>query len=207
MIRRASPVLGGSFYSHHYMHGENGWLDGYFLATKKPIFYNFAFQTVPYAYKEAVMHRAWNSFYELNLINKEPSIFKDSFKDPVSGLYVTPPREPVRYPELNGMTRIEWVQAQYQRIADSLEIQVFESWTLHHDYHQGVGLHATIDVPFLTVETVEQFIGRFLATETEFKGQSPRSFEFDQIDYWGLESNAICEPWDLVTESGSAHVL
>ena len=40
LIRRAAPVLGGRFYTHHLLHGDNGWLDLYFLGAKAPIFYN-----------------------------------------------------------------------------------------------------------------------------------------------------------------------
>lgn len=31
-IRRSAPVLGGRFYTHDYLHGENGWADIYFLS-------------------------------------------------------------------------------------------------------------------------------------------------------------------------------
>lgn len=202
-IRRAAPVLGGRFYTHNYMHGENGWIDGYFLGKKKPIFYNFSLQTVSYAYKELVESRAWDMSYALAPLELDLSIFERTVKDPVSGLYVTSPREPYRYPEFNGMTRYEWTQAQYQRIADSQEIQVFEHWTLHRNYHSGIGLHATIDVPLLTVDAVNAFIDRFLLSETDFMGETPRSFRFDEIAHWGLEANSICEPWDWAKEATS----
>ena len=202
-ICRAAPVLGGRFYTHHYLHGENGWIDGYFLGNKKPVFYNLYLQTVSCAYKKLVSSRARKLSYELAPLDLDLSIFERPDNDPVSGLYVTSPREPYRYPEFNGMTRYDWTQSQYPRIADSLEIQVFEHWTLHRDYHSGIGLHATIDVPFVTIEAVNAFIERFLASEANFTGQTPRSFRFDEIPYWGLESNAICDPWDWANEATS----
>lgn len=202
-IRRAAPVLGGRFYTHHYLHGENGWIDGYFLGNKKPIFYNLYLQTVSYAYKELVSSRAWDLSYELAPHDLDLSILKRTAKDPVSGLYVTSPREPYRYPELNDMTRYEWAQAENQRVADSRVFEVFEHWTLRREYHSGIGLHATIDVPFVTIEAVNAFIERFLASEANFTGKKPRSFRFDEIPYWGLESNAICDPWDWAKEATS----
>ncbi|MBK7050067.1 MAG: hypothetical protein KBF98_13790 [Rhodoferax sp.] len=30
LIRRDAPVLGGLFTTHDYMHGKNGWIDGFF---------------------------------------------------------------------------------------------------------------------------------------------------------------------------------
>ncbi|MBF0342491.1 MAG: hypothetical protein HQL95_16220, partial [Magnetococcales bacterium] len=50
LIRRASGVLSGVFYTHDYMHGENGWVDGYFLGKISPVFYNFSFETTRHAY-------------------------------------------------------------------------------------------------------------------------------------------------------------
>ena len=52
-IRRASSILGGVFYTHDYLHGQNGWADVYFLGHKVPVFYNAALQTARTAYKEA----------------------------------------------------------------------------------------------------------------------------------------------------------
>lgn len=198
-IRRAAPMLGGRFYTHNYLHGENGWIDGYFLGRKKPVFYNFALQTVSYAYKELVFDRAWDLSYEVAPVDLDPSIFDRTVKDPVSGLYETPAHEPCPYPEFNGLTRYDWMQAQYPLIADSLEIRVSEHWTVHHDYHSGIGLHATIDVPYLTIDAVNAFIERFLQSEANFTGQTPRSFRFDQIAHWGMEANSVCHPWEWDT--------
>ena len=199
-IQRAAPVLGGRFYTHHGMHGKNGWLDGYFLGMSKPIFYNFSFQTVTYAYKELVEDRAWKRSYELVPEDRDPSIFARTVKDPVSGRYVTPPYEPVCYQEFDGMTRLAWAQAQNEQISDSAEIYVGESWTLHRDYGSGIGLHATIDVPFLTVDTANGFIDRFLQSQVDYKSRGLRTFRFDKIPRWGIETNSVCDPLDWDAE-------
>lgn len=208
-IRRAAPVLGGAFYTHQYMHGENGWLDAYFLGTTKPAYYNLSLQTIRYRYKELVEEKAWTMSYELAPQDRDPSIFERTAKDPISGLYVTPPHVPILYPELDGMTRYAWAQAQTERIAVSGEIQVFEGWNLHRNYGSGIGLHATIDVPFLTTETVNEFIHRFLETESAFQSQEARSLRFDQVPRWGIEPNSVCDPWDWTSnaEAGIAETL
>jgi hypothetical protein len=195
-IKRAAPMLGGRFYTHQYMHGENGWLDGYFLGLSKPYFYNFSLQTVVYAYKELVEARAWAMSYELAPEDLDPSIFERTVKDPVSGLYVTPPFEPSRYPEFDGMTRYEWAQAQNEKIANSAEIYVGESWTLRSNYGNGIGLHATIDVPFLTIDTVNGFIERILQSEANYTDRELRTIRYDKISHWGIEPNSVCDPWD-----------
>jgi hypothetical protein len=194
-------MLGGRFYSRHYMHGENGWLDGFFLGNDKPAFYNFCLQTTRYTYKEKVVDRAWDKSYLVAPLESDLSIFDRTVLDPVSGHYVTPAHQPHRYPELDGMTRLEWTQAQLPKIANSHEVQVFEHWTLHHDYHSGIGLHATIDVPYLTIDAVNVFIDRFLQSESAMVGTVALSYRHDQIGHWGIEPNSIADPWEWGLDS------
>lgn len=59
-----------------------------------------------------------------------------------------------------------------------------------------IGLHATIDVPVLTIEAVNAFIDRFLMTEANFLDPTPHTYRYEQVSYWGLDSNALIEPWE-----------
>lgn len=127
---------------------------------------------------------------------REQPLFEKAEKDQKTGIYVSRLHEPYQYPELEGMTRLQWAEAQHQKIADSGKLQVFEKWTLHHDYHHGIGLHATIDVPVLTIEAVNAFIDRFLMTEANFLDPTPHTYRYEQVSYWGLDSNALIEPWE-----------
>jgi hypothetical protein len=194
-ILRAAPVLGGKFTTHIHMHGHNGWIDAHFLGTKPPISYSLAMQTTLCEYKELVRSRAWELSYELAL-DRDLPLFDGVVKDPTTGHYVSRRREPVRYPELENMTRLDWCEAQHQMIADSGDIQVFEKWTLQHNYHHGIGLHATIDVPVLTIDAVNAFIDRFLITEANYLDPTPHTYRYEQVSYWGLDANALIEPWD-----------
>lgn len=194
-ITRAAPVLGGKFTTHTHMHGHNGWIDAHFLGTKPPVSYSLALQTTLCEYKELVRSRAWELSYEL-ASDRDLPLFDGAVKDPTTGHYVSRRREPVRYPELENMTRLDWCEAQHQKIADSGDVHVFEKWTLHHDYHDGIGLHATIDVPVLTIETVNAFIDRFLTTEANFLDSTPHTYRYDQVLHWGLDVNALIEPWE-----------
>ena len=194
-IQRAAPVLGGKFTTHTYMHGDNSWLDAHFLGTKPPIFYSLMLQTTLCEYKELVRSRAWELSDELAPEWDLP-LFDRAVKDPTTGHYTSRRREPVRYPELENMTRLHWCRAQHQKIADSGDIQVFEKWTLHHDYHHGIGLHATINVPVLSIEAVNAFIDRFLMTEANFLDPTPHSYRYDQVLHWELDANALIDPWE-----------
>jgi hypothetical protein len=192
-ITRAAPVLGGKFTTNTYMHGDNGWLDAHFLGTKPPIFYSLMLQTTLCEYKKLVRSRAWELSDEL-APDWELPLFDGSVKDPTTGHYVSRRREPVRYLELENMTRLDWCEAQHQKIADSGDIQVFENWTLQHNYHHGIGLHATI-APVLTIEAVNAFIDRFLITEANFMDATPHTYRYEQVPHWGLGANALMEPW------------
>ena len=194
-IRRAAPILGGLFYTHDYLHGQNGWMDVCFLGHKAPVFYNAVLETTRAAYKEAVWDIAWERSYAL-APDAESGLRDVAVKDPKTGNYVVPAREPVCYPALDGLSRIEWVQRQLPAIADEETVQVFEHWTLHHDYSYGIGLHATLDVPFLTISAINTFVERFLASESAYRSSLPHIYAHADIEDWGLESNALVEPWE-----------
>lgn len=193
-IQRAVPVLGGKFITNCFMHGQNEWLDAHFIGTQPLATYSLSIQTVRSEYKELVQDRVWDSSYELSP-DRDFLLNDDLRKDPTTGEYINR-REPVRYAELDNMTRLDWAQAQYKKIADSGEIQVFEKWTLHHDYHNSIGLHATIDVPYLSIKAVNAFIDRFLITETNFLDTTPHTYRYEQLGHWGLNANALIDPWD-----------
>lgn len=198
-IRRSAPNLGGLFYTHDYMHGQNGWIDLYFIG-KNRVVYNVTLETTRCAYKEAVSDAAWDAADAR--LPRKLDLFSKSVKDPVTGLW-TLHREPeVGHAEYDGLTRFEFVQREERRIADAGTVKVFEHWTLHRDYAFGVGLHATIDVPFLTVDAVNDFIRRFIEDgEKAYQSSEAKSYTHDEIAHWGLESNAIVEPWEY-SQSG-----
>ncbi len=202
-IRRVAPVLGGKFVTHDYMHGKNNWLDAHFLGRKAPLVYSLAIQTTAAAYKEAVERRAWDSSYAL-VPNHDTWPDDRVIRDPKTGTISYLPYEPVRHPEFDGMTRIEWIKSRCEPIADGGEIQVHEEWTLHHDYVGGVGLHATIDVPFLTIDAVNDFIDRFMLLEADYRDPTPRSYTYQQIDHWGLDTNTVIDPWDWASVESKA---
>lgn len=195
-VGRSTTVLGGKFYGHHYLHGKNGWIDGCFLRRHKPMFYRSCLQTTRYAYKEKVLDIAWDRSYGVSPVEADLSIFDRTVKDPISGLHVTPLRQPHRYPELDGMTRLDWTQAQVPGMANNQEAQVFEHWTFHHDYRSGVGLHATIDDSYWSTQAVNVFIDRFLHSESAMMFTAPLSCLYDQIEHWGIEPSSIAHPWD-----------
>jgi hypothetical protein len=95
---------------------------------------------------------------------------------------------------LDGLTRREWAERQIPRIANDGAIKVHEGWTLHHDYRFGIGLHVTLNVPYLTIEAVNAFILRFLAVEVAYANPSPISYRYDELENWHTESNAMADP-------------
>jgi len=195
LIRRAEPVLGGRFYTHQYLDGSNGWLDLFFLGHQAPTFYNVTLETTRSAYRSAVTAAALHRSYCL-ASEREPSIFDTAVKDPRSGNYVSPSREPLVYSELEDLTRMAWINHEERLIADSGTIQVFEHWDLHTDYSYGIGLHITLDVETLTKEIINSFIERFLVTGAAYKNSNPQTFRYSDIANWAPDSNAVCEPWD-----------
>jgi len=192
-IRRHAGVLGGLFSTDDYLHGKNGWIDCFFLGSKPPVFYNCVIDTTRNAYKEQVRELAYEQSYAL-LPPSERSLFDHAVKDPISGLWAISPPEEERFAALDGLSRREWIERQIPRIANEGAIEVHEGWTLHHDYRFGIGLHVTLDVPYLTIEAVNAFIQRFLTTEAAYANPNPVSYRYDEMENWYIESNAMVEP-------------
>ena len=192
-IRRHANILGGLFFTHDYLHGKNGWIDCLFLGRKPPVFYNCVLDTTRNAYKEQVRELAYEQSYTLAPDSKL-RLFDHAVKDPRSGLWTMTLPEEKRFEALDGLSRGEWVERQVPRIANNGVIKIYEGWALHHDYRFGIGLHATLDVPYLTIEAVNAFIHRFLATEAEYANTNPISYRYDEIENWNIESNAIADP-------------
>lgn len=195
-IRRAASVLGGLFYTHDYVHGQNGWVDIYFLGKENGVFYNVTLQTARYEYKEEVSQAAWDAADAL--VPHRFNLFEDAKKDPVTGYYVSNPKPEGALDAFGGLTRWDWIKAEEIRIADARTVKVHARVELDREYAHGIGLHATIDVPFLTVEAINAFIADFLARgEKPWRDKKALSFSHEEVGYWGLESNALVEPWDV----------
>jgi hypothetical protein len=192
-IRRHAGVLGGLFSTDDYLHGKNGWIDCFFLGSKPPVFYNCVIDTTRNAYKEQVRELAYEQSYAL-VPPSERSLFEHAVKDPINGLWAISLPEEERFAALDGLSRREWIERQIPRIANEGTIKVHEGWTLHHDYRFGIGLHVTLDVPYLTIEAVNAFIHRFLATEAAYANPNPVSYRYDEMENWHIESNAMVEP-------------
>ncbi|MBF0420951.1 MAG: hypothetical protein HQL78_12385, partial [Magnetococcales bacterium] len=125
--------------------------DGYFLGKIPPIFYNFSFETTRHAYMNLVFDAAMDTADAL--------VPRENCGD---WLLRNKPGQPLQipnplYPELGGLTRMDWVEQQLPGMANSGDYHVVEKWSLHRDYRFGIGLHATIDVPFLTIKAVIAF--------------------------------------------------
>lgn len=197
-IRRAQPVLGGLFYSQDHLHGENGWIDLYFLGKEPLTFYNCTLETARCAYVEAVHEAAWEAAEKL--LPYHSNLIDNAYIDSESGLW-TSELEPERAEaEFDGLSRYDWIEAEEVRIANSGSIVVHEQISLRYDFACGIGLDATINVPYLTVETINTFIAQFLSQsigshEKSNSSSAPLSFAHNQIERWGIESNAIVEPW------------
>jgi len=199
-ILRAAPVLGGKFITHAYMHGENGWIDADFLGKKPFVIYGLTLLTTRCEYSDLVSDRVWDMSFEV-----VPDVEFDALNIKQACGYITNMGRQIP-PELGNMTRGAWARKKEQTVADSGEIQVFERCTLHHNYHSCIGLRATLDVPFLTIEAVNAFIDRFLLKESAFSGTVPHTYRHDQIPHWGIDANAVVEPWDWAAAVAAQHV-
>ena len=117
-------------------------------------------------------------------------------RDPKTGAVTAQFPEPKPRPEFGGLTSKQWHDKQEERIANSGEISVYENWTLHRNYCAGIGLHATIHEPFLTIDVINRFVVRFLEQETEYLGTQAFQFSYEQCiaaEKSGHDSNRLLD--------------
>jgi len=179
-INQAAPALGGLFYTNDYLYGTNGFIDCYFLGRDNKTFYNATLQTTRCEYKEKAQDIARDKADELVPIDVDAIWDRLQGKTPIDD--AVDPYDP--NPAFGNLRRLDWVDEQSRIIADEGTVQVFEEVTLHCDYRYGIGLHATIDVPYLTIDTINTFIRNFLATcEKPYRKEAPITYRADELDW------------------------
>lgn len=100
--------------------------------------------------------------------------------------------------ELN--PRLDGFEAARSRLAAEGAVSVRERCEIDFSYTAGVGLHATIDAPYLSPEAVERFVSAFLdGGEIGFEGSEPLSWSAEEASS-ELFSNPVGEdfsqePW------------
>lgn len=192
-IRRAAPVLGGRFYTPDYLHGENAWADVFFLAERRnQCFFNATLSTARHELAEKADMLAFERALELREY-RSPRF--EAANDSGHRLMVPDPSESEPHAVFDGLTRREWVARERHRIIAEGEVTVREHIELDHGYAAGIGVHAVLDVPAITVAVIEGFIDRFRANgERGWQGRLiPIAAE--EIGEWDhFVANAIVDP-------------
>lgn len=190
-IEKAAPALGGLFYTNDYLDGKNGLVDLYFLGKDNKTFYNVTLQTTFCEYKDKVNDIARDNAEVLVPIDHEAVWERLCGRKTHNGVDPYGPHE-----AFGGLSRFDWVEAESRVVADSGAVHIFEEVTLHYDYRYGIGLHATIDVPYLTVDTINNFIRRFLANnEKPYRSEVSITYRADELDWDHNDSiAAIVDP-------------
>lgn len=192
-IRRSAPVLGGRFYTHDYLHGDNGWVDIYFLSRQPRVFYNATLETTARAFREKVEDLAFDR--SCLLVPYRSSLLERLGKD--GNVDTDDLEEPIIADAFGGLNRWQWIEQEVVRLIGEGEVTVSERVKLDRGYSFGIGLIATLDVPTLTAETINNFVDEFLTqAECPWEG-GPIEFDRSILDKTHkIESNLLIEPWE-----------
>lgn len=192
-IRRSTPVLGGHFYTHDYLHGENGWVDIYFLSRQPLGFYNATLETTACAFREKAEDLAFDR--SRLLVPYHSSLLDRLGKG--NTVYTDDLEEPIIADAFGGLNRTQWIEQEVIRLIEQGELTVHEQVKLDRGYSFGIGLIATLDVSALTVETINNFVDEFLTQmERPWEGR-PIAFDRSILDKTHkIESNLLVEPWE-----------
>jgi hypothetical protein len=199
------PTVGGLFSTDIYIDSSTAWIDIWFLSKRKPlVMYNVTLETTLQAYRDAIRNAAFDATYDMNNESQMQELDMEVIsRDPKNGTVTARFPKPKPRPEFGGLTSKQWHDKQEKRIANSGEICVYEHWTLHRNYHVGIGLHATIHEPLLTIEVINRFVEWFLQTEAEYLGTQPFQFSYEQCiaaEKSGHDSNRLLDsPSEKIT--------
>lgn len=175
-IRANAKWLGGLFMTRDVING-NDWADVYFLSADGKDFYNATLETARCAYAERLMDAGFE--YAESLAPMPDFAFGPV--DPATGCVELLPEPP--NPAFGGKNRYEVAKDKAAELASQGACPVFETIEIDRTYRYGIGLHATIDTPELTIESVSSFIESFLASgESPFTGTRPITFSPDILD-------------------------
>lgn len=200
-IRLVTPALGGKFITQDLLDGSNTIVWAAFLGKNSSDYYRVALQTTTVPYEEAidelirtcrpaslaqpseiphvqycddVVEKARDLLKNLDL--GEPSRVEIDFTDPKSWMLT---------PEIPDKARAR------QILADAGVVFVREEWELRHNYEWGTGLGATINVPALTITTINAFIDRFFACGCkDFLSEMNITHKFDELS-WHLNDGPM----------------
>lgn len=200
-IKRAAPWLGGLFWSHDAIE-KNAWVDVYFLSADGRTIYNATLDTATYDFHQRAFSKACET----------ASSMKPLFDDPkcrdLDLLFNPTPeqaeaREKAEAAVYDGLTRYKWIDRKRNEIIESGSEPSFEEIRLDRDYGFGVGLMATINIPFLDVVGIHQFIQGFLdGGELPFLSDRPLIWTKEEMKgCQGPMANSICpnEEWSQPT--------
>lgn len=191
-IRQATPQLGGLWYTNDYVHGHNSWVDVYFVDSATRTIYNATLETLASRAGELAQARAYDEAAERE---PPPDLFSCFVRvaGTRSSQLVFPPDPPRA--AFDGLTRSDWVKQRAAALLDAGQIAVCPETTLHRNYNYGIGVHATLHVPGLSVAIISDWVREFLANPVAWRGE-PVLLRAADLPPPGYASNALCEPAD-----------
>lgn len=182
-----------NFHSHDILTDGVSWCDVDFLGRDKFTFWNATLETTAYSRHAKIDSAAFNQAYDALTPEEHALRPKWTFK-PVAGKpgfsEIVFGKEPA-FEKFEGRT----FQEQVRHLEGVLDFPVFESIEVDRSYRFGIGLHATIDAPLLTVEIIESFVDMFVEQDRENIYEHGASWTSDRpakyADAKVYESNSI----------------
>jgi hypothetical protein len=165
-IRESSRALGGKFISDDYLHGQNTIVWIAFLGRRQPKYFRAALSTCAGTYARAIddviyAYEAdrW-SLAALFSLRKGASWMCPNPIDYVRDLLAD---------EFDSGVRLDESERAHARrlIADAGVLAVQETWWKRPDYEWGCGLRGSVNVSSFSVDNINAFIDRFLASGCE----------------------------------------
>lgn len=147
-IRNSAAYFRGLFHTSDSLSPGRGWIDLVFVSRKRPgDYYNVTLQTAFCEFSEALNDLAWEAL------------------DPALKGHGPTPQMAAAMSEARA------------RLINEQAFSSHERFELDFSYRAGIGLHATVNEPYLSPEAVERFVNAFLdGGEAQWRSDAPLSW-------------------------------
>lgn len=204
-IVRHAPILGGLFTTPDYMHAGMQWADFHFLTAYGDSFFNGTAITARHRFFEDAHAQAMERSFELVPATESPGRFREMFRELPGGMLEWIPQPEAASEVFGGMTRTAWVEVEARRLIEAACVYVREGWSADHSYRYGTGLAVVLDVPAITIGSLNSFITRFREMgEVDWSNPVAKSFSLADMPVDRVQSNLLLDPAQWPVPQASA---
>jgi len=150
--QRYKNILGGSFYTYDYINSSTQWADFCFLG-KTNVIYNAVISTVN--------GDLYGQLFDVVTEEEFAHLFRVTRQDIVGDVQCNISTTSLSSELELQEDRHKWFVENFDELLARVEHRVTVETSIHYDYSFGIGVHARVDAPNITIQLIQDFITNF----------------------------------------------